>query len=167
MNMSFWLNNREYKLSIKERQKNDILVDLSGKTYEVAVEVLNSDEILLIIDGKIYNAIICASNSSFRVCVNGQSFDIEKKSVSQILGGMHNQRQKRDVKTSMPGKIVTVFIAEGENVEEGQAVLILEAMKMQNEIRSPQKGKVTKIIPKAGDSVETGALLFSVEQKIA
>ncbi|MCK4932127.1 MAG: hypothetical protein KAT01_08170 [Candidatus Aminicenantes bacterium] len=163
MNLSFWLNNREYKLSIKERQKNDILVDLNGKTYEVAVEFLNSDEILLIIDGKIYNAIICASNSSFRVCVNGQSFDIEKKSVSQILEGRHNQRQKRDVKTSMPGKIVKVLMTEGDDAEEGQAVLILEAMKMQNEIKSPQKGKVTKIIPKAGDSVETGTLLFSVE----
>jgi biotin carboxyl carrier protein len=63
----------------------------------------------------------------------------------------------------MPGIIVKVLLAEGENVEEGQAVLILEAMKMQNEIKSPQKGKVTKIIPSAGDSVETGALLFSVE----
>ena len=48
-------------------------------------------------------------------------------------------------------------------VEEGQAVLILEAMKLQNEIKSPQKGRLTKIGPKAGSSVETGALLFSVE----
>jgi biotin carboxyl carrier protein len=63
----------------------------------------------------------------------------------------------------MPGKIVKVLLAEGDKVEEGQAVLILEAMKMQNEIKSPQKGKVTKIGPEAGDSVETGALLFSVE----
>ncbi|MGB6865399.1 MAG: biotin/lipoyl-containing protein [Candidatus Aminicenantaceae bacterium] len=163
MNLSFWLNNREYRLTVKEKKKNDILVGLNGNTYEVAVEFLNSDEILLIIDGKIYNAIICSNNSAFRVCVNGLSFDIYKKSVSQILGGKHSQRQKRDVKTSMAGKIVKVLMTEGENVEEGQAVLILEAMKMQNEIKSPQKGKVTKIVRSAGDSVETGALLFSVE----
>lgn len=163
MNLSFWLNNREYRLTVKEKKKNDILVELNGNTYEVSVEFLNSDEILLILDGKIYNAIICSSNSAFRICVNGLSFDIDKKSVSQILGGKHSQRQKRDVKTSMPGKIVKVLMNEGEYVEEGQAVLILEAMKMQNEIKSPQRGKVTKIIPIAGDSVETGALLFSVE----
>ena len=163
MNLSFWLNNREFKLTVKERQRNDILVELNGNTYQVAVEFLNSEEILLIIDGKIYNAIICPSNSAFRVCVNGLSFDIQKRSASQILGAKQSQRQKRDVKTSMPGKIVKVLLAEGENVEEGQAVLILEAMKMQNEIKSPQKGTVTKIVPKAGDSVETGALLFSVE----
>jgi acetyl/propionyl-CoA carboxylase alpha subunit len=163
MNLSFWLNNREYRLTVKEKQKNIIRVELNGTVYDVAVEFLNSDEILLNIDGRIYNAIVCTSNSAFLICVNGLSFDIEKKSVSQILGEKHSLRQKREVKTSMPGKIVKVLLTEGENVEEGQAVLILEAMKMQNEIKSPQKGTVTKISPKAGDSVETGALLFSVE----
>jgi biotin carboxyl carrier protein len=163
MNLSFWLNDREHRLTVKEKQKNDFLVELNGNMYEVAVEFLNSEEILLNIDGKIYNAIICSSSSAFRVCVNGVSFDVEKKSVSQILGGTHGQRQKKDVITSMPGIIVKVLMTEGENVEEGQAVLILEAMKMQNEIKSPQKGKVTKIVSSTGDSVETGALLFSVE----
>jgi biotin carboxyl carrier protein len=163
MNLSFWLNNREYRLTVKEKQKKNILVELDEHTYQVAVEFLNSDEILLNIDGKIYNAIICSSSSTFRVCVNGLSFDIEKKSVSQILGEKHSQKQKSDVKTPMPGKVVKVLIDEGENVEEGQAVLILEAMKMQNEIKSPQKGTVTKIATSAGDSMETGALLFSVE----
>ncbi len=52
---------------------------------------------------------------------------------------------------------------EGDKVKEGQAVLVLEAMKMQNEIKSPQSGIITKINPTAGDSVEAGALLFSVE----
>lgn len=163
MNLSFWLGNREHKISIKETQENNIRVELDGKTYEVTVELLNPEEILLIIDGKVFNAIVRAQNSSFYVCVNGNSFDIEKKSVSQILGGMQSQKQKRDVTTSMPGKIVKVLTVEGAEVEEGQAVLILEAMKMQNEIKSPQKGKITKIIPRVGDSVETGALLFSVE----
>jgi biotin carboxyl carrier protein len=163
MNLSFWLNNREHRLTVKEKQKNAIRVELDGNSYDVTVEFLNSDEILLIIDGKTYNTIICSSNSAFRVCVNGLIFDIEKRSASQILGEIHSQRQKRDVKTSMPGKIVKVLLSEGDDVEEGQAVIILEAMKMQNEIKSPQKGKVAKIGPSAGDSVETGSLLFSVE----
>jgi biotin carboxyl carrier protein len=54
-------------------------------------------------------------------------------------------------------------VKEGDKVKEGQAVLVLEAMKMQNEIKSPQTGIITKVNPAAGDSVETGALLFSVE----
>ena len=63
----------------------------------------------------------------------------------------------------MPGRIVKVFMKEGDKIKEGQAVLVLEAMKMQNEIKSPQSGIITKINATAGDSVEAGALLFSVE----
>jgi biotin carboxyl carrier protein len=163
MNLSFWLNNKEYKLNLKAKAKKQIQVSLGKKKYDVAVEFLNRDEILLNINGKVYNTIICSNNSSYSICVNGKSFDIERKSASQILGGSSVKKQKRDVKTSMPGKIVKILAAEGSEVEEGQAVLILEAMKMQNEIKSPQSGKITRIRPKPGDSVETGAFLFSVE----
>ena len=63
----------------------------------------------------------------------------------------------------MPGQIVKVLVQAGVEVEEGQAILILEAMKMQNEMKSSRSGKITRICVKAGDSVETGALLFTVE----
>jgi len=163
MNLSFWLNDKEYKISLKETAKNQIQVSLGKRKFKVAVEVLNEDEILLNINGKVYNTIICSNTSAYSICVNGKSFDIEKKSASQILSAGAAKKQKRDVKTSMPGKIVKILAAEGSEVNEGQAVLILEAMKMQNEIKSPQSGKIVQIGPKAGDSVETGALLFTVE----
>jgi biotin carboxyl carrier protein len=163
MNLSFWLDNKEHKLSLKEKAKNQIQVSLGKKRFDVIVDVLNKDEILLNIDGKVYNTIICSNTTSYSISVNGKSFDIERRSVSQILSGGTVKKQKRDVKTSMPGKIVKILLEEGTEVGEGQAVLILEAMKMQNEIKSPQSGKITRISPKPGDSVETGALLFTVE----
>jgi biotin carboxyl carrier protein len=163
MNLSFWYNNKEHKLSLKEKAKNQIQVSLDKKKFDVHVEVLNSDEILLNIDGKVYNTIICSNTGSYSICVNGKIFVIERKSASQILSGSAAKKLKRDVKTSMPGKIVKVLLEEGTEVDEGQAVLILEAMKMQNEIKSPQSGRITHIGPKPGDSVETGALLFTVE----
>ncbi|MBN1221665.1 MAG: hypothetical protein JXB23_00350 [Candidatus Aminicenantes bacterium] len=163
MNVSFWLNNKEYKLSLREKAKNRIQVALGKRMYDVSVEFLSSAEILLNIDGKVFNAIICPNTSSYSVCINGKSYAIEKKTASKILRGSSGERRKQDIKTFMPGKIVNILVEEGSKVEEGQAVLILEAMKMQNEIKSPQKGKITKIGPKQGTSVETGALLFSVE----
>jgi len=163
MNLSFWLNNKEYQLSLKQKSKNQVLVSLGKRVYVVSVELLNSDEMLLNIDGRVFNAIICPNTSSYAVCINGKSYAIEKKSAIQILKGTSGVKQKRDIKTSMPGKIVKVLLEEGSEVEEGQAVLILEAMKMQNEIKSPQKGRINKIFPRTGASVETGALLFSVD----
>ena len=162
MNFSFWLDDQEFRLNLEERFENDILVSIGKKKYHVSVEFLSSDEILLNIDGKINNIIINSNSLSYSVYVNGRFFKIEKKSDSQILGEKKAKTGKRDVKTSMPGRIVKVFVQEGEKVKEDQAVLILEAMKMQNEIKSPQSGVVTKINFKAGDSVEAGSLLFSV-----
>lgn len=163
MNLSLWLNNREFKLNLKEKGKNDIQVSIGKRKHHVSAEFLNADEVLLNINGKIFNVIISSNATSYSVCVNRSCYRIEKKSAAQILGEKDKKQEKRDIKTSMPGKIIKILVQEGEEVKEGQAVLILEAMKMQNEIKSPQAGKITKINPDAGDSVETGTLLFTVE----
>jgi len=163
MNVSFWLENKEFRLNLTQTKTNDILVTLGKNKYRVSVEFLSTDGILLNIDGKIHDVIVNANTTSYTVYVNGLCFQIEKKSALQILGPKIGKQRKANVNTSMPGRIVKVLMNEGDEVEEGQAVLILEAMKMQNEIKSPQPGRISKICPKAGDSVETGALLFTVD----
>ena len=163
MNLSFWIGDKEFKLAFEEKSRNDILVSLGERKHHVSVEFLTPDKVLLNIDGKVHEVVINSNSLSFSVYVNGRFFKIEKKPVSQILGREGVKAKKRDIVTSMPGRIIKVFVREGEKVGEGQAVLVLEAMKMQNEIKSPQSGTITKIIPKAGDSVEAGSLLFSVE----
>jgi biotin carboxyl carrier protein len=163
MNISFWIDKKEYRLNLNQTRENRIQVSLGKRKYEVSIEFLGPDEILLNIDGKIHNVIINSNASSYSVYLNGQCFQIEKKSVLQILGPKSGRQKKVNVQTSMPGRVVRVLIDEGAAVEEGQAVLILEAMKMQNEIKSPQSGRLLKIGPKPGESVETGALLFTVE----
>lgn len=163
MNISLWLNNKKYKLNLAEKIDNGILVSMGRNKYHVSVEFLGDGEALLNVNGKIYDIIINSNSRSFSVYVNGKSFEIEKKSASQILKGKGDRLRKRDIKTFMPGRIIKILVEEGDIVDEGQAVLILEAMKMQNEIKSPQSGKISRIGPEAGESVETGALLFSVE----
>jgi acetyl/propionyl-CoA carboxylase alpha subunit len=163
MNLSFWIEDKEFKLGFEEKSRNEVLVSVGKKKHRVSVEFITPDEVLLNIDGKVHEVIINSNSFSFSVYVNGRFFKIEKKSISQILEREAVRPRKRDIVTSMPGRIIKVFVREGERVGEGQAVLVLEAMKMQNEIKSPQSGTITKIIPKAGDSVEAGSLLFSVE----
>jgi len=63
----------------------------------------------------------------------------------------------------MPGKILNVFVAEGDNVNSGETVIILEAMKMENELRAPGKAKVVKLNVKEGDNVATGDVLVEFE----
>ena len=163
MNVSFWLDDKEFRLNLTQTKTNDILVSLGKTKYRVSVEFLSTDEILLNIDGKIHDVVVNTNATSYTIYVNGRCFQIEKRSVLQFLGPKIGKERKVNVKTSMPGRIVKILKSEGDEVEEGQAVLILEAMKMQNEIKSPQRGHISKICPKAGDSVETGALLFTID----
>jgi biotin carboxyl carrier protein len=62
----------------------------------------------------------------------------------------------------VPGKIVDVFVSPGDAVEEGAPLVVLEAMKMENELRSPIKGKVTAVLVKKGDQAERGQLLVAL-----
>ncbi|MBN1320837.1 MAG: biotin/lipoyl-binding protein [Thermoleophilia bacterium] len=63
----------------------------------------------------------------------------------------------------VPGKIVDVFVKVGDTVKEGDAVLVLEAMKMENELRAPATGTVTAVMVKKGDQAERGQLLVALE----
>ncbi len=92
--------------------------------------------------------------------MNGRCYVIEKRAADQVLRAGIEVQRRREIKISMPGKVVKVLVNEGAKVKEGQAILILEAMKMQNEIKSPQPGKITQIKLKPGESVEAGSLLF-------
>jgi biotin carboxyl carrier protein len=67
------------------------------------------------------------------------------------------------VSVPMPGKVVALLVSEGDAIEKGQGLVIVEAMKMENEVRSPITGSVKEIKVKPGDTVEGGAVLVVVE----
>lgn len=73
-----------------------------------------------------------------------------------------NQKKGARIKAQMPGKIVRVNIKPGDAVEKDQSLLVMEAMKMENEIRAPQAGRVEKIEVNEGQAVESGALLLTL-----
>lgn len=163
MNLVFWHGQEEVRLNLEEKGENIFQVALNGRSHAVQVEFLSGDELLLNIDGKVFNIIIHSDPQAHSVFVNEKYFKLEKKSALRILNGAKSKIRKREIKTTMPGRIVRILAAEGEEIQEGQAVLVLEAMKMQNEIKSPQAGRLTYLRLKPGDHVETGALLFSME----
>ena len=70
---------------------------------------------------------------------------------------------RQQIVAPMPGKIVRILVKAGESVESGQGLLVVEAMKMQNEIRSPKSGNVEKIAAKEGDAVNSGDVLLWVD----
>jgi glutaconyl-CoA/methylmalonyl-CoA decarboxylase subunit gamma len=72
-------------------------------------------------------------------------------------------RRRQRVTAYMPGRVVALLVAEGQAVEAGQGVLVLEAMKMQNEIQAEHAGTVTRILVQTGQPVDGGDPLFELE----
>lgn len=163
MNFSFWLGQKEYRLGLEEKGKNVFTITIGEKKHLVGVEFINKEELLLNIDGEIFNVVISSNSLSHSVYVNGRLFKLEKQTALKILKEERGKARKKDVKITMPGRVVEVLASEGEEVAEGQPVLVLEAMKMQNEIKAPQIGIIGKVNFKAGDYVEAGSVLFSIE----
>jgi len=102
------------------------------------------------------------------MAVDGRSFTVTiRDHIDQILKelGMNatNSSKVSEIKAPMPGTILSIAVAEGDKVDKGSALLILEAMKMENVIKSPGEGIVKKISVTEGDNVEKNELLISFE----
>lgn len=68
-----------------------------------------------------------------------------------------------EVNAPMPGTVIELSVEEGDEVEEGDVLMILETMKMENDIIAPTDGKISEISVKKGDTVEEGSLLMKIE----
>jgi biotin carboxyl carrier protein len=99
------------------------------------------------------------------IVVNGQRFPVvvrDRKHLRGNAGGAANSG-KATLSAPMPGKVVLVLCAAGDEVESGQGLLVVEAMKMQNEVQSPKSGKVVDLRVVAGQTVNAGETLVVVE----
>ena len=115
-----------------------------------------------------FNVIIDTESDYYNVTVNDKSFKIKLPE-----GQTSNAPRKRSprggkksgvISSSIPGKVVTIEVEIGSKVEEGQVCMILEAMKMQNEIQAPIAGKITSIRYKPGDRVESGDVVVEYDE---
>ncbi len=163
MNLAFWLNGKEYTLNLKPQPGEVFSLSHEGRTYEVSAEFITDEEILLRIDGRVYNVLVQSNSSGYSVIIGDKKYLVEKKASFGPSREEKLRTKKQEVKISMPGKVVAVLVENGAEVKQGQPVLILEAMKMQNEIKAPQEGKVAHLKVKPGETVEAGSVLFAIE----
>jgi biotin carboxyl carrier protein len=103
--------------------------------------------------------------TSGEVVVNGRTFAVEIFDPREMRGrksaGVAEGRQK--IAATMPGKVVRLLVNEGDTVEAGQGLVVVEAMKMQNEMKSPKAGRVVEVKTKADATVAAGEVLLVIE----
>ncbi len=154
-----------------EVELNDQLNEAMVNNTDVPIEIIaqKSGRLLFRTGTKLYkidNIEVNERNVAFSI--NGEYFETTVKDEQELLLeklGFHAGAavSAGSLNAPMPGKILELLITDGDNVDEGQPVLILEAMKMENELKSPSNGVVSKLHIQQGDNVEKNQLLIDIE----
>jgi biotin carboxyl carrier protein len=141
---------------------------LNGTPMEVDFENISGQPVYsLLMDGRSYEAYVYEGDQELQVLLLGQQYpvmveDEREKRLKAAAGSTVSETAEFHLKAPMPGLVVSIPVQQDEQVAKGQVLLILESMKMQNELKSPRAGKVTRIRVKAGESVEQRQTLLSV-----
>lgn len=152
--------------SIDVRQEDGLvhfsLPDRSGSASIVEVE---AGVFSVLIDGISYLAQARRTESSITVDVEGRIFDIEitDPRAPRRKTGAPAGEGRQTIVAPMPGKIVCLLVKEGDSVEPGQGIVVMEAMKMQNELKAQRAGVVTALPIAEGATVSAGEVLASIE----
>ena len=143
-------------------------VRVNDKLLEIDFATVSGQPVFsLIIDGKSYEAYVNPGDEGWEVLMLGRLYsatveDEREKRLRAAGSATASSEGEYHLRAPMPGLIVAILVSEGEAVERGQVLAILESMKMQNELRSPRAGTITRIRVKDGDRVEQKATLMSV-----
>lgn len=120
----------------------------------------------LLVDGRSYDVVADVDREEVAVQLLGQRFVVqvedERERAAHAVAG-HAHGGKREIRAAMPGIVVDVRVAAGDEVAEGATLVVLEAMKMQNPLTAETGGRVTRVLCKKGDAVAGGALLAEME----
>lgn len=167
MEYEFKVEDKVYNLKIELKDGN-YKIELDGKNYDINAESISPNTISFLVDGKTLTAYLAQSDDKVYVSINGEEFCIEKPDEKGKKGFAEEHAhvgEKDSVSTPMPGKVVKILIKVGDEVRKNQTLVIVEAMKMENEIKSPTVAKIKKINFKEGDLVDTGQPIVELEPR--
>jgi biotin carboxyl carrier protein len=116
-------------------------------------------------DGRSYEAHVEEQPGMLVVTVGGHRFEVDVRDPRRFrrASGAAGAHGVQTIAAPMPGKVIRVLVAPGDAVEAGQGLLVVEAMKMQNELKAPRAGKVAAVLVKEGATVTPGEVLATIE----
>ena len=152
---------------VEHRGDGVYLVTLDGVRHQLDALSLPHGAVSMLIDGDSHAVEFEEKSDEVAVMLKGQvtTVDIvdERRARLREATAKFTVEGKQAIDSPMPGKVVKVFVKVGDAVAEGQSVVVVEAMKMENELKAPKAGKVTEVTAVEGSTVESGARLVVIE----
>jgi biotin carboxyl carrier protein len=152
------------KREVEIRQKNGVLsARVDDREYELESAEIEPGLFHFRLGARVYEVYVSPNGL---VDIGAQQFDVTLTDPRALRGGGAGAALAdglAEIKTAMPGKVVRILVSAGESVAQGQGVIVVEAMKMQNEMKSPKEGTVKEIRFAEGDTVNGGDVLAVIE----
>ena len=167
MKLNAELAGSPHKLSIR-REDCRVFAEIDGRRYELELRALNSDASLLIDNNRVFECRVASSalRDVFEVNVGTHNYSIRiidpKRLRSAQSAGAHDHGVA-EIVAPMPGKVVRVLVEVGAKVAAGDGIVVVEAMKMQNEMKAPKPGRVIALHAEIGATVNAGEVLAVIE----
>jgi len=142
------VEDREYRYSISQVNDYSYHLRVNNKSFEISIDKLSQDDFRFLIKGNYFETIVRSKLEEI---------------ASETLKNKEKLSHKDTIKAPMPGLVLKVLVAEGDNVKIGESLLVLEAMKMENDIKSSASGTVKSVRITAGEAVEKDQVMIIIE----
>jgi biotin carboxyl carrier protein len=158
------VNGKEFEIEIVDERH----IRIGDRLLAVDFESVSGQPVFsLILDGRSYESFVYQGDEDWEVLLRGRQFQVRvederEKRLRAAAGGGVAEGGEFHLKAPMPGLVVAIPVTEGQAIKKGQVLLILESMKMQNELKAPRDGVVERIRVKTGESVEQKQTILSI-----
>jgi len=169
MNYITKIHDTEYKINLLEKEGNQVIAEIDGESIPIQLTEADGSHIFSAIVGNTsYELEIRRNGKSYLLFYNGISLEslVEDERMARLkksMGQSATQVRVKEVKAPMPGLVVTVEVEPGQKVKKGDGLLIIEAMKMENEIKAPFDATVKEIKVGIKQAVEKNQVLIIFE----
>ena len=163
--VSFAEDQDAVEIDVKELPSGELEVRAAGARVDVDVEVVGR-ALSLRIDGRVVDLTVEGTPPDLGVVASGHRsyvrVESDRQRAAAAAAGHGGGGGEEIVRSPMPGRVVRVLVAAGDTVEAGQGLVVIEAMKMENELRSKRAGRVAEVLVAAGAAVEGNAKLLKI-----
>ena len=168
MKLQAEVNDAKHEIEIK-REGRRVFARVDDREYELDASEPEPGIFLFKHEGRIYEASVTQPRSPdepTQVRVGAKEFEvrvIDPKRLRGVGTGGDHADGLAEIRTAMPGKVVSVLVESGAEVQKGDGIVIVEAMKMQNELKAPKAGVVKEVRTQEGATVSAGEVLATIE----
>ena len=170
MKLNAEIDGEKFALEVRSEGER-VVAEVDGRRYEIDARRLGAGEYLLVNEARVYECRVgqargAQERGALKVAVGASEYNVALSDPKRLRGARAadgHEGGRAQIVAPMPGKVVRVLVEAGQAVEAGQGVVVVEAMKMQNELKSPKTGIVSELRAEMGATVNAGDVLVVIE----